>query len=522
MNSGLQELRGQLRQVLISLWRRRWLGVAAAWVVGLVSIPVVMLVPNRFVAEAQIYVDTQTVLKPLMQGLAFTPDVDQQVRMLARTLISRPNVEQLVARPDLGFGAAVTPAQRERMITELMKQIRVNSVSGNLYAINYRDTDADRALRLVEATLSLFVVAGEDSKRRDSQEAGRFIDEQIRLYEAKLVEAENRLKDFKLRNFGVSGISDQDFFVRMSALAEEVTKLRTDLSAAEQARDAFRRELAGESPSLPPEAITAAPPVPTETDLRLEVQRKQLDELLRRYTDAHPDVVSTRRVVEQLEARKRQEVADKAKVAAAEVGRPLAATSPVYQKIRISLADAEAQVASIRSQLAMKQARLDQLRATAGRIPQVEAELAQLNRDYDILSKNYRDLVSRRESASIGVRLDEQSKLAEFRIVEPPRVAPRPAFPSQLHAAAIALLAAIAAGLALPILLDYVFPTYRDAKKLRDATGREVLGTVSMALTPAVTQRLRSQGIGVAAACAGLLAIQAGWLIWLVGRLPGF
>lgn len=477
--------------------------------------------PNRYEATAQIYVDTQTVLKPLMQGLAYTPDIDQQVRMLARTLVSRPNVQRLVDNPELGLGAGKSSAERERSVGALMNQIKVLPVAAtsNLYSITYRDSDPVRARRTVDATLGLFVDAGSYGKKRDSEEASQFIDEQIKVYEAKLVEAESRLKEFKIRNFGTSGVASQDFFSRMSTLVDEVGRLKIDLASAEQAREAFRRELASESPLLPRESLPGAPPVVvTEVDSRLESQKKLLDELLRRYTDEHPDVVSTRRVIAQLEVQKRQEEEARAAAVAAGKVKSSAATSPVYQKIRISLAETEAQVASLRSQLFQKEARLEQIRAAAGRVPQIEADFAQLNRDYDILNKNYQALVARRESASLGVKMDESSRLAEFRIVEPPRVSPGPVFPGRLHLALITVVAALAAGIATPLLLDFVYPTFKDALALRKATGREVLGSISLNVSDEARRIVRTQGVQVALACLSLLVLQSGWILWLASR----
>lgn len=520
MTTGISHISDEVRHALRSLWNRRWLSVSIGWVLAIAAIPGVMLVPNRYQATTQVHVDTQTVLKPLMQGLAVTPDLDLQVRMLARTLISRPNVERLLGRPDLGLGVLLGPADRERAVTRLMDQIKLVPVSGSgtLYNITYVDTDADRARRLVEATLALFVGAGVGDNRRDSEEATKFIDEQIKVNEAKLVEAEARLKDFKVRNFGVSGVSNQDYFARMSLLADEVSKLRVELSAAEQTREAYRRELSGENPQLPTDSAAA---VPSEVDARLESQKKVLDELLRRFTDEHPDVVSARRVIAQLEVQKRRESEEKAiAISGSGQARPLGATSPIYQKIRVALAEAEAQLASIRSQLNQKEARLTQIRAAAGRIPQVEAELAQLNRDYDIINKNYQALVTRRESASLGVKLDESSRLADFRIVEPPHVSEKPVFPSRLHVAVLAALLVIAAAVAAPLGLDFMFPKFKDAAALQTATGRPVLGSIALAVNDVERHRLRVQGVGVAVACGALLFVQAGWILWLAGRLP--
>jgi polysaccharide chain length determinant protein (PEP-CTERM system associated) len=507
------------RQYFQDLWLRRWLAALAAWAVALLAMLVMMFVPDRYEASSRIFVDTQTVLKPLMAGLTYQPDMEQQVRMLAKVVVSRPNIEQLLARPEVGLGS-LSDADRDKYVQRLMQQIKIESAGGtNLYSIVYRDSDKARARRIVEATLDMFVQSSLSSNKRDSEEAGQFIEGQITTYEAKLVEAESKLKDFKVKNFGVSGVSNQDFFARVSTLADEVNKLQLELSAAEQTREAYRRELATESPQLPLEQAGAGTPVVvSELDARLEAQKKQLDELLRRYTDEHPDVVSARRVIAQLEGQKRREAEERAVAEKSGAARPNAATSPVYQKIRIALAETEAQVASLRSQLGAKRANLDQLRAVAGRVPQVEAELAQLNRDYEVIRRNYEALVARRESAAMGKRLDESSRLADFRIVEPPRVSPTPVFPGRIHLAAGAVILALLAGLASPLAMDLLRPTFKDAKSLRNAIARPLLGSVSIARGAAPLRSARLEHVGLAFSIGALFVVQAGWLAWLAAR----
>lgn len=513
----LDDLGRLARQV----WQRRWLALGTAWGVGLCTWLSIPMMPERFEASAKLYVDTQTVLKPLMAGLAFQPDIDQQVRMLAKTWISRPNMERLLASPDLDFGAA-GPDKRERDITRLMEQIKVVSAgAGNLYAITYRDGDPERARRLVEKTVELFVASGSSGKKRDSEDASRFIDSQIKVYESKLTEAENRLKDYKVRNAGVTGFSNQDYFSRMSTLSDVVSKLRIDLAAAEQARDALRRELSNEEPLLPESATLQFPAQPTELDVRLESQRRQLDDLLRRFTEAHPDVISARRVIAQLEQQKRREAEGRTR-AATSPGRSVAATSPVFQRIRVSLAEAEAQVASLRSQLAAQLRQLERVRSVTGQVPQVEADLAQLNRDYDIIRKNYEQLVARRESASLGVKLDESSQLAEFRVVEPPRVLPTPVFPSHLHLAVLGVLISLLSGLGAVMLAQTLRPTLNDAVSLARLTGHTVLGTVSVVRTGQAQAQLLAERQKVIVAAAVLMLIQVAWLGWNFARSQGW
>ncbi len=504
----MNEIVQKISQIALAIWLRRWLALAVAWPVAIVAAIGISFMSDRYEATAKVFVDTQTVLKPLMSGLAFQPDIDQQVQMLAKTLISRPNIEHLVDQPNIGYKKK-DAYSRDREIERLMKDIKIAPATNNLYTVSYRDTNPQRASHVVQGLVDLFVDSGVGGKRRDSEEARRFIDDQIRTYEVKLTEAENRLKDFKMRNFGVVSGTNQDYFSRASALSDEIAKLRVDLSAAEHSRDALKRELANEDPQLPSDP-GAANANPSETTLRLEAQKRQLDDLLRRFTDEHPDVVATRRSIAQLE-RQRQ-----AELSTSRSGGRGAATSPVYQKIRISLAEAEAQVASLRTQLAVQQSRLDQIKATAGKVPETEAELAQMNRDYEVLRKNYEQLVSRRESAFLGVKLDQAAQLADFKMVEPTRVDPRAVMPNRQILSLASLLIAIMAGVGVAFGLSQLFPSFHMASDLREISGRPVLGSVSLFVSPAERLVRRSQNIKFFSIFGTMVLIHLCWVGWII------
>jgi len=181
----------------------------------------------------------------------------------------------------------------------------------------------------------------------------------------------------------------------------------------------------------------------------------------------------------------------------------------------MALAEAEANVASLRTRLAAQQAQLDQIRARASRIPQVEAELAQLNRDYDVIRRNYEQLVARREAASLGVKIDQSSPLTDFRLVEPARVAPTPVFPSRKVLAVLVVLAAIGAGVAATFGLSQLSPSFDNERTLRELSGRPVLGTVSLVLSNAARVQQRRALVGFAGAVALFFVANAGWVAWV-------
>jgi hypothetical protein len=181
----------------------------------------------------------------------------------------------------------------------------------------------------------------------------------------------------------------------------------------------------------------------------------------------------------------------------------------------VLLAESEAQVASLQSQLSVQTARLEQVRALAGRLPQVEAELAQVTRNYDVLRKNHEQLVARRESAWLGVKLDDSKQLADFRVIEPPHVLAAPVFPGRKHLALAAVLLAFAGGIGAALALDVLKPTFDHGHALEQATGRPVLGRITWSKTEASQRRETTDRLRFAGAAALLVLFQVASLAWI-------
>ncbi len=510
----MDELLRQLTTVLRGMWHRRWIGLGVAWLVGIVGAIVVFNIPDRYEATARIYVDTQSVLKPLMSGLAIQPNVDQQVTMLTRTLISRPNIEKLMRSSDMDL-LATSQGEKDRLVDRLIADIKLAGGRDNLYNISYRNTSPERARRVVQNFVSMFVESGLGDKRRDSESARRFIDEQIKQYEARLAEAETRMKDFQLANLGMIGTGSRDYLSQVAALADEWNRLQLELRAAEQSRDALKQQLQGEIPSMMPDlsahpAVSATP----EIDARIDVQKRQVDELLRRYTEQHPDIVSSRRLIAQLEEERKKAIEEQQK-ALKDNPASGAATNPVFQQMKIAIGEAEANLASLRARAAEIKSRMDKLKGAAVRVPELETELKQMNRDYEILKRNYEQLIARREQATMGQEVEVAGAGAEFRLVDPPRTSTKPVFPDRLALVPLVLGLAVGAGLLAAFALAQIFPTVPDTRALRQLGNRPVLGSVTMLISGPALRRRRMFHAAWGSAVAGLLVFYGAWTAWV-------
>lgn len=505
MNETLQLIRRHLRE----MWHRRWIGLVAAWIAALIGIAVVYRIPERYEASARVYVDTESVLKPLLAGLAVQPNVGQQVSLISRTLISRPNVERVVRAAELDL-KVTSDTDRERLVNETSKAITLSSGNQtNLYVISYRDVDQDRARKVVQSLLTIFVESSLGDKRQDSRNAVRFLDDQIRHYEQALSVAENRLKEFKLKYLGM-GNRDRggDYFGRMAEVGKNIAEAKMQLTRAEQARDSYKRELAGEQPTFLPAETDPVVEAALEIDARITALKKELDDKSLKYTDNHPDIIGTKRLIAELTEQRKQELEARRKVAPKNVPIKDTDRNPVFQQLKIQLAEAEAQVASTRAVLAGYEQQEARLRSQAQLVPQVESEYAQLNRDYDVQKKTYESLIARRESATMGIGMQDSGG-AQFRIVDPPYVAPQPVAPNRIALIGVAFVLSLFVGGVASFVASQAAPTFYDAKTLRDATNRPVLGLVSMIPSPSAAWARRRKALVFAGGLSGLLALFA-------------
>jgi polysaccharide chain length determinant protein (PEP-CTERM system associated) len=442
-----------------------------------------------------VYVDTQSILKPLLSGMTTVPNLEQQVMFMRRTLISRPNVERLMRDVDLDVKAKDSK-EHDKMVDELMEKIRISGTErDDIYTISYQSDNPKVGKDVVAGLLSIFVEGSFGGKKQDSEKAVQFIDDQIKTYEEKLAAAENTVKEFKLSHIGVMPRGDTDFGGQIVQMSDMQNAAKLELAEAVQARNAIKRQITGE-PAKP--GTEMVDPVMQDPDLeaRISAAQKNLDALRLQYTEQHPDVIAAHRLITQLMAQK----ADLAKNKKRSLD-PGASYSPMLQQLNVSLSQAEARVASLQARVNEYNVRMERLRSQSTTAPEIEAQLAQLNRDYAVNRENYQKLVERRESARLSGDLTTATDMLTFRIVDPPTVPRQPSGPNRVRLFSLVFAGALVAGLTVAFLLSQLRPTYLNQGSLRESTGLTVLGSIGMNWTPEQTikrkRRLAALGVSV-------------------------
>jgi protein tyrosine kinase modulator len=515
----MQELVEQLLVLGRGMWQRRWLGLAVAWLAAIIGAIVVFRLPDKYEASARVYVDTQSLLQPLMSGMAITPDAGGQVALLSRILLTRPNIERIVRKSDLDTAAGKNAAD---LVDETLGSLSINRAGGdNIYTIAFRYPDGRKARDVVQAALSTFIEQSLGRTRSGTDSARKFVDDQIKDYETKLRESEAKMQAFRLKYMGLLGSSGRDYVSQMGTIAEQIKDTRIELRVAEQTRDGIKKQLEEQTQRGPgvAERKPATIAVP-ELDNRINEQKRQLDELLRKYTDQHPDVVSTKRLIAQLQEDRNREIEARGKLVDGDAGSPYSG-DPVAQQLKVALNDAEANVTTVRARLAEYESRYNQFKSSAESLPRIDMELTQLNRDYGIMKHQYEALVSRRETATLTGKL-EDAGVAEFRIIDPPRVTPNPVAPNRVLLLAGVIAISLLAGLATSWLISQIRPTFHDGRSLRDIAQRPLIGMVSILPTHSLRALRRRSALLFAGGLSGLFASYGAAFVFLFLTTRGF
>ena len=495
MDQVLQQILGYAK----AAWQRRWWGVAVAWLVCIVGWTWVMMIPDRYEASARVYVDTQTLLKPLLTGLAAQPNIEQQIKLMTRQLVSRPTLEKVTRMTDLDVKAK-TPEQTEEMLNDLASRISIADAGReNLYTISYQDANGDLAKKVVQSLLTIFVETSLGKTRQDISSSQRFIEEQLQQYQQKLNDAENALTEFKRKNMGMMPGEGGGYYTKLSEASAQLRQAQLDQQEAINRRNQLKRQLADEDPELT--AAAAAASTNSEIDIRIQALQKQMDQLRLQYTDMHPDIQATKRLIGKLEEQKKIDIADrKADPTGARI------QNPVYQQLTIAIAEADATVSSLGARIAEYQRRYAELRNASNMIPQVEQEYTQLTRDYDVYRQNYDALLKRRESVTMSGEVESKTDTVDFRVIDPPFVPSQPAWPNRPLFLSLVTLGGLVAGVAVAFLLSQLRRTVTDRRVLRELTGLPLLGAVSRVETPESRRRKRKGLLTYLAALGSLIA----------------
>jgi polysaccharide chain length determinant protein (PEP-CTERM system associated) len=500
-------------------WRFRWIALVSAFFLALIGWAVVFALPDRYSADARVFVDTRTALKPALQGLTIDQNVDAQINYVRQSLLEGPQLELIAKETGVLPDTITDERARAKILDNFSNRIVLavsnagnqgdeRSTAGTIYSFHYVDASRARSLKVVESLLNTFVEKTLGGKREGSEHAQEFLETQIKDYEQRLSAAEDKLAAFKKKNVGLMPSDQGGYFAQLQKEVDAAKKAETDLSIAMSRRDELARQLRSES-VVSATGSTSALGVRGvggggDTLSRIQETQAKLDELLLKFTDKHPDVIATRATLDELKQRRATELESLRRGDASAVASSGAGNNPVYQSMQLELNKVDVEIAALRRELAQHQDTVVELRQRLNSAPQVEAEFQQLNRDYDVNKAQYTALLESYQKARLGERADNAGSV-RFEVVLPPTSPVVPVWPQRTLWLGEIWVAALAMGAAIAYGLHSMKPIVNSVSAIGELTSFPLLGVVSVAFPSAQRREFWRHLWGISAASACLL-----------------
>lgn len=481
-------------------WRYRWHALIVAWCVMIVGALLVFSLPNKYAASAQVYADTEALTNPLLRGVAVQPDVRGRLQIITHTLLSRPNLEAVADKTGLSL-RATTPADKDALLERLNAAVSVKDAGiKDLYNITYADPDRQMAQKVVQAFLQILMNDTLGANTASADTAQNFLQQQVRSYGDRLNEAEKKLADFQKANVGfIPSQGGSSYFSRLQEAEGQLQKLQGQYDTAVASRATIQQQMQAMASNTSSSGID---PRTQQIDQQIASYQQQLNQLLLSYTEKYPDVISTRRMIAQLQARREA----LKKNAGGTSLMSVASDNPVYQEMQKAMYSTQISIQMLASRIALQKRQIADLKGNVDKITDVQATLQGLMRNYDVTKKQYDQLVERLNTAELSQDATQSGNNLKFRVINPPAVPLLPVSPKRGLLLLMVFALAVALGGGFAYFMHKIRPVFVSLRSLRDFGGYPVLGAFSLIVSRSRRQERRREVVGFFTG-AGMLAV---------------
>ncbi len=407
-----------------------------------------------------------------------TTDVQDRAKLAREVIFSRKAMSEVLEKSGWDL-SKLTDLEKERVIANIEGASQINSAGPNLIRIAFSDTDPEHAYTVAKNLTEVFIGQSLLAKQKESREAYEFINRQVLEYLEKLQAAESALEEFNSANFDARPGSKAEVSARILDLRNRMEATKLEIRELKIQHETLKKQLSGEA------AITENLTREGQYRKRLAGLEEQLADARLQFFDAHPDIVKIKTQIASIEqALLEEQRRSESGLGAASGVSGAATTSLLYQELRSQLSNTETQLASLNARLEETKVLLSKEEDRIIRINSVEAQLAELTRDYQTNEGVYQDLSRNRESARISMNIDKENQGLTFKIQEPAALPLTPMGIRLMHFMAAGVVFSFVFPIGLIFALTLVDQKVRSTRVVSETLGLPILASVYHMNTP--------------------------------------
>jgi polysaccharide chain length determinant protein (PEP-CTERM system associated) len=483
----LPSTRLTIDDVLLILRRRAGLVLVTVALVAAATAAGALLLPNRYRSETLILVLPQRVPETYVKSTV-TARIEDRLHSITQEILSRTRLERIIR--DFGLYAVERRTRlMETIVEDMRRDIDIKVVKGDAFRVAYVGDDARTVMQVTNGLAALFIEENLRDREELADGTNRFLDAQLADARERLIAHEQQLERYRSRFSGElpSQLAPnlqviQNVQLQIQSLTDSTNRDADRRTLVERQLRETERELESDAAATAPSGADPIDAAGSGPAPQLVAARTELDAMERRLGPAHPDLQRMRNAVRELEAT----VASEARPEKNGDARPVAPNAQTTVR-RARAADLRIELEQLERQIASKHAEEQRLRGIGQRyeqrierVPARESELAELTRDYSTLQTLYQTLLAKQQESKIAANLERRQIGAQFKLLDPARVAEKPFRPRRW----LIDLCGAAAGLALALtfvgVLEHRDRTFNTDDEVKNELMLPVLAVVPL------------------------------------------
>jgi uncharacterized protein involved in exopolysaccharide biosynthesis len=250
------------------------------------------------------------------------------------------------------------------------------------------------------------------------------------------------------------------------------------------------------------DALSASVPnvaIALPQSVQLEMKKKELDSLLQRYSNKHPDVIRAEKEIQALEYDTNDSVSSQPR------STKTLNINPMKQVLQTQMSDIDSEIKALHMQSEGMRNQITTLQTRIDNTPVRAIELSKMNRGYEITLRKYQDLLAKGLESELSENVEKQQKGEQFRVVEPANFPVKPIRPNRLLIVLAGLAGGLVGGVGLAVLLETMDTSFKKSDDINTFVNVPLLATIPAVLTRgSVLEQRRAEGLLVLASIGAL------------------
>jgi len=487
-----------ISEILNGFYRRKGLIFCVSVVAFCLSIYLAAILPNVYRSNTLILVTPQKLPQSFITSTV-TMSLSDRMQSIIQEILSRTNLERIVQEFQLYPELRIM----EDRVANLRAAAHIEIRRSNVFQLSFESQKPETAQKLSNRLASIFIEQNLQVREQQAMGTRSFIDAEAERLRKELEEQEADVNRYRAAHR--FELPDQ-----LDANLRTVEQLRRELQGSLSRLESLRERKATlekqlvETEIAGPEFVGAKGREGTSasSDFKSQLRRRELDDLLRRYSTKHPDVI---RLKNEIAAVEDQTKAESSKSSLGTLSAPV--TSPLAQVLRRQITGLDSEAVAVQSQIRTLQGEVAKYQSRIDNTPVRGIELSKISRTHDITLKKYQDLLGKGLESELSENMEKKQKGEQFQILDPANFPVKPFRPNRQRIVLVGLLGGLIAGFGLAFLLETLDRSFKQTEELNGYLNLPVLATLPAVLSRgAVLDERRTHGL-IVLASLGILII---------------